>query len=35
MPTFKITTSTPSVTYDYYKVEASTEEEAIILIMNG
>lgn len=35
MPTFKITTSTPSVNYDYYEVEASTEEEAIDLIMNG
>ena len=35
MPTFKITTSIPSVTYDYYEVEASTEEEAIDLIMSG
>jgi len=35
MPTFKITTSTPSVVFDYYKVEASTEEEAIECIMNG
>ena len=35
MPTFKITTSTPSVHYDYYEVEASTEEEAINSIMIG
>lgn len=35
MPTFKITTSTPSVHYHYYEVEASTEEEAIDLIMGG
>lgn len=35
MPTFKITTSTPSVHFDYYEVEASTEEEAIDSIMRG
>ena len=35
MPKFKITTSMHSVTYDYYEVEASTEEEAIDLIMSG
>ena len=35
MPTFKITTSTPSVVFDYYEVKASTEEEAIECIMNG
>ena len=35
MPTFKITTSTPSVHFDYYEVEASTEEEAIKLIWSG
>ena len=27
--------STPSVVFDYYEVEASTEEEAIECIMNG
>ena len=35
MPKFKITTSMSSVAYDYYEVEASTEEEAINLIMSG
>ena len=35
MTTFKITMSTPSVVFDYYEVEASTEEEAIECIMNG
>jgi hypothetical protein len=35
MTTFKITMSTPSVVFDYYEVEASTEEEAIDLIMSG
>ena len=35
MPTFKITTSMPSVQYHYYEVEASTEEEAINSIMSG
>lgn len=35
MPTFKITTSTPSVHFDYYEVEASTEKEAIDLIWSG
>ena len=35
MPTFKITTSMPSVTYDYYEVEAPTEKEAIDLIWSG
>ena len=35
MPTFKITTSTPSVVFDYYEVKASTEEEAINLIIKG
>ena len=35
MPKFKITTSMSSVNYDYYEVEASTEEEAINLIMSG
>ena len=35
MPKFKITTSMSSVNYDYYEVEASTEEEAIDLIMSG
>jgi hypothetical protein len=33
MPTFKIATSTPSVHLDYYEVEASTEKEAIDLIV--
>ena len=35
MPKFKITTSMSSVNYDYYEVEALTEEEAINLIMSG
>ena len=35
MTKFKITTSMSSVNYDYYEVEASTEEEAINLIMSG
>ena len=35
MPTFKITTSTPSVHFDYYEVEAPTEKEAIDLIWSG
>lgn len=35
MPTFKITTSMPSIQYHYYEVEASTEEEAINSIMSG
>ena len=35
MPTFKITTSMSSIHYDYYEVEASTEEEAIDSIMSG
>ena len=35
MPTFKITTSMPSVQFHYYEVEATTEEEAVELIMSG
>lgn len=35
MPTFKITTSMPSVQFHYYEVEATTEEEAVHLIMSG
>ena len=35
MPTFKITTLMTAVCYDYYEIDASTEEEAINLIMNG
>ncbi len=35
MPKFKITISMSSVNYDYYEVEALTEEEAINLIMSG
>jgi len=35
MPTFKITTLMTAVRYDYYEIDASTEEEAINLIMNG
>ena len=35
MPTFKITTSMPSVQFHYYEVEATTEEEVVELIMSG
>ena len=35
MPTFKITTSIPAVQFYYYEVEATTEEEAVELIMSG
>ena len=35
MKTFYISTSTPSIHLDYYKVEAMTEKEAIDLIVKG
>lgn len=35
MPTFKITTSMSAVQFNYYEVEATTEEEAINSIMSG
>ena len=35
MKTFYISTSTPSIHLDYYKVEARTEKEAIDLIVKG
>lgn len=35
MSTFKITTAMPSVHYSYYEIEATTEEEAVDLIMSG
>ena len=35
MKTFYIVTSTPSIHLDYYKVKATTEKEAIDLIVKG
>ena len=35
MKTFYIVTSTPSIHLDYYEVKATTEKEAIDLIVKG
>jgi hypothetical protein len=35
MKTFYIVTSTPAIHLDYYEVKASTEEEAMDLIVKG
>ena len=35
MKTFYIVTSTPAIHLDYYEVKATTEEEAMDLIMKG